>query len=240
MGKNKIRIGGVIMVKNNYKIRILKDGPYLVSGSVPLSEQRTVPFQKGQKCESGQEFPPKEEYALCRCGHSKNAPYCDGTHVKIDFNGTETASKEKYINMAETIEGPGLVLTDYEDLCSYARFCHQKKGGVWELTENSDDPEAKEVAIKEACECPAGRLVAWDKESGRAIETEFEPSIVILQDTEKEISGPIWVRGGIPIESADGTTYEIRNRVTLCRCGKSSNKPFCDGTHASFGYHDNK
>ncbi|HET8688843.1 MAG TPA: CDGSH iron-sulfur domain-containing protein [Methanosarcina sp.] len=39
------------------------------------------------------------------------------------------------------------------------------------------------------------------------------------------------MRGGIPIESADGKQYEIRNRVTLCRCGKSRNKPFCDGSH---------
>jgi CDGSH-type Zn-finger protein len=46
-----------------------------------------------------------------------------------------------------------------------------------------------------------------------------------------EFNGPIWVRGGIPIESAKDEIYEIRNRVTLCGCGRSSNKPFCDGTH---------
>ena len=42
--------------------------------------------------------------------------------------------------------------------------------------------------------------------------------------------GPLWVRGGIPVMSADGKPYAIRNRVTLCRCGKSGNKPFCDGS----------
>ena len=52
------------------------------------------------------------------------------------------------------------------------------------------------------------------------------------------MSGPIWVKGGIRIEGADGKSYEIRNRVTLCRCGQSSNKPFCDGTHASMHFHD--
>jgi len=31
--------------------------------------------------------------------------------------------------------------------------------------------------------------------------------------------------------SADGFVYEIRNRVTLCHCGYSGNKPFCDGSH---------
>ena len=37
---------------------------------------------------------------------------------------------------------------------------------------------------------------------------------------------------------ADGTTYETRNRVTLCRCGASKNKPLCDGSHGDVGFHD--
>ena len=52
------------------------------------------------------------------------------------------------------------------------------------------------------------------------------------------MSGPIWVRGGITVESADGREYEVRNRVTLCRCGQSSNKPFCDGSHVECSFHD--
>ena len=43
---------------------------------------------------------------------------------------------------------------------------------------------------------------------------------------------------GIQIESEDGTLYEVRNRVTLCRCGKSSNMPFCNGSHASIKFRD--
>jgi hypothetical protein len=73
--------------------------------------------------------------------------------------------------------------------------------------------------------------VVWDKKTGKAIEPELEKSIELIEDPAIGVSGPIWVRGGIPIESADGNTYEIRNRVTLCRCGKSSNKPFCDSSH---------
>jgi CDGSH-type Zn-finger protein len=45
------------------------------------------------------------------------------------------------------------------------------------------------------------------------------------------VSGPIWVRGGISVYSGQGMLYEVRNRVTLCRCGKSTNKPFCDSSH---------
>ena len=46
------------------------------------------------------------------------------------------------------------------------------------------------------------------------------------------------MRGGIRIESSDGEAYETRNRVTLCRCGLSENKPFCDGSHASAAFQD--
>ena len=79
--------------------------------------------------------------------------------------------------------------------------------------------------------CPSGRLVETTP-SGEDREPAFEPSIGVIRD------GPIWVRGGIPVESADGFTYEIRNRVTLCRCGHSSNKPFCDGSHSAVGFRD--
>lgn len=92
--------------------------------------------------------------------------------------------------------------------------------------------------VHEAGHCPAGRLVARDRTTGKAIEPHLEPSIGLVQDTAEGISGPIWVRGGIPVVAADGTTYEVRNRVTLCRCGASSNKPFCDGSHASTRFSD--
>jgi CDGSH-type Zn-finger protein len=47
------------------------------------------------------------------------------------------------------------------------------------------------------------------------------------------VNGPLWIRGGIPVAGADGREYEVRNRVTLCRCGRSNNKPLCDGSHAA-------
>jgi hypothetical protein len=85
----------------------------------------------------------------------------------------------------------------------------------------------------EAGHCPAGRLVVWDRATGEAIEPKFEPSIGLIEDTANKVSGPIWVRGGVPVVSVDGETYEVRNRITLCRCGRSANKPFCDGSHAA-------
>ncbi len=167
-------------------------------------------------------------------------PFCDGAHVHAHFDGTETASKEPFMKRARTIESHDLLLKDLEELCAFARFCHKKLGDVWNLTRSSDDPDRREEAIQAACDCPAGRLVVIDKDTKEAIEPEYEPSIVILQDPQRKCSGPIWVRGGIPIESSDGSAYEIRNRVTLCRCGNSNNKPFCDAMHVTTGFKENK
>jgi len=80
--------------------------------------------------------------------------------------------------------------------------------------------------------------VAWDKSTRQAVETELPVSIGLVEDPEQQCSGPLWLRGGIPVFAADGFEYEVRNRVTLCRCGASNNKPFCDGTHASIKFRD--
>lgn len=47
-----------------------------------------------------------ENFALCRCGRSQNAPYCDGAHVKVGFDGTETASRSPYREQSTLVEGP--------------------------------------------------------------------------------------------------------------------------------------
>ena len=101
-----------------------------------------------------------------------------------------------------------------------------------------DGSEARELAIREANHCPAGRLVVHDKKTGKVIEGPLKPSIGVVEDPALGCSGPLWVRGGITVESHDGVRYEKRNRVTLCRCGVSVNKPFCNGSHASIKFDD--
>lgn len=61
----------------------------------------------------------------------------------------------------------------------------------WNLTMNSDDPEAKKIAIEEAGDCPSGRLVAWDKKTGKEIEPEFGPSIGVVEDKQAGAIGPL-------------------------------------------------
>jgi CDGSH-type Zn-finger protein len=219
------------------KIKVLKDGPYLVTGGVPLAEELVKTGQDGEPegWEKGRVYPAAEHYALCRCGATKTPPFCDGSHLRIGFDGTETAGSDDYLSDAEKTEGPEIDLTWSATYCAVARFCH-RGGDTWTLAEQSDIPENRKLAVQESCDCPSGALVAWDKKTGRAIEPELEPSIGLIENREVGQSGPIWVKGGIPIESSGGTTYEIRNRVTLCRCGASQKKPFCDGSHISCAY----
>ncbi|WP_097651062.1 CDGSH iron-sulfur domain-containing protein [Candidatus Chloroploca asiatica] len=53
----------------------------------------------------------------------------------------------------------------------------------------------------------------------------------VLQTSRSATTRTRRVTGNILVERSDGQAVEIRNRMTLCRCGQSKNKPFCDGTH---------
>jgi CDGSH-type Zn-finger protein len=218
--------------QKNCRIKVSKNGPYIVEGSVPISEQIIIADAEGTALEwrEGKKYAQKDTCALCRCGQSKNKPYCDGSHIRVNFNGSESATDEPCLKRAKELDGPNLKLADVEDLCASARFCH-RAGGIWKLVPQSSEPEAKKIAIEEACDCPSGRLILYDKETNQVKEPKCTPCIGIIEDPQIGGGGPIRVQGGIPIESADGKTYEVRNRMTLCRCGKSQNKPFCDSSH---------
>lgn len=223
--------------KTDARIVVSKNGPYLVSGNVPLAKQIIATDGEGgsESWQEGGSFPLKAKYALCRCGRSGNKPFCDGTHAKVAFDGTETASREPYLSQAKVFDGPALRLTDADALCAFGRFC-DPHGGVWREVARTNDPTVRETFLTQVKNCPAGRLVAWDKATGQAIEPELPVSIGVVEDPEEQCSGPLWVRGGISVVSGGGFQYEVRNRATLCRCGHSENKPFCDGTHASIKF----
>ncbi len=217
--------------EDRFKIKVTVNGPYIVSGGIPLSAQRIILDAKGECLEwkETRQYPGKQVYSLCRCGQSKNLPFCDGTHTEIHFDGTETAGHKSYLDLCKLYTGPALDLEDAKLLCAHAEFC-DRSGGIWKLIERSNDPETRKIAIEEGCNCPSGRLVVLDKE-GKAIEPVLGPSIGVVEASDGKFIGPLWVRGGIPIWSAKGEQYEIRNRVTLCGCGRSLNKPFCDSAH---------
>jgi len=220
------------------RISVTKNGPYLLRGPVPLTVESIVVDSDGEseswRVES--HLADRESCGLCRCGQSENKPLCDGSHAMAGFDGTETASRESFEMSAEIIEGARHDLADNKALCADARFCH-RSGKLWNRIHDDSD-EAAAVASEEAELCPSGRYVVIEKGSRVFVEPELAPSVAFVQDTGTAVSGPIWVRGGIEVVSADGQSYEVRNRVTLCRCGQSKNKPFCDGSHIECGFHD--
>jgi CDGSH-type Zn-finger protein len=228
-------------IKVEVKVVVSKNGPYLVTGDIPLAKQTIVADPQGgsQDWKESDPYPAQASYALCRCGQSKSKPFCDGSHSKIKFDGTETASREPYRAQAQVQEGPALALTDAEALCAFARFC-DPNGQIWNQVERTDDSKVRAMFVRQVNNCPSGRLVAWERSSGKPIEPALPLSIGVVEDPVEKVSGPLWLRGGIPLVAADGFSYEIRNRVTVCRCGASQNKPFCDGSHAAVKFNDTK
>jgi len=218
-------------------ITITENGPYVVAGPLSLSEQAIGVDAAGDSVswEQLSAYETDDRYALCRCGHSANKPFCDGSHARVGFDGTETASRRTFEQDAELIDGPTMELADDRPLCAFARFC-DGHGGIWKLIGETDRPGERQLVEHHATHCPSGRLVVRDKQRDTVLEPDLDRSIVLIEDPQQNASGPIWVRGRVTIASADGFAYEQRNRVTLCRCGESSNKPFCDGTHAHIGF----
>jgi len=219
-------------------VEVTANGPYIVRGSPPLHVQTIMRNAEGQSWtyKQGKAFPAKDGTALCRCGLSKKKPYCDGSHARADVDLKETATFEPMLDGATEIDGPRYSLTDNEAYCAFARFCDNGER-IW----NEIQMEGKtheELAVYMAHQCPAGRLLVWDRAAGVPIENPLPVSLSLLEDPAQDVSGPLVLRGGIRVQSASGESYEVRNRQALCRCGASSNKPFCDGTHASMGFKD--
>ena len=145
------------------KVTITKNGPYLVEGSVPLATQTITTNAEGESVTwlEGEPIDARSSYALCRCGQSASKPFCDGTHQRKGFDGTETASRAPYLDDAQRQSGPTLDLTDNESLCAFARFC-DPAGQIWNLVEEEGE-QAASLTAREAGLCPSGRLVAWDR-----------------------------------------------------------------------------
>ncbi|MDR0854548.1 MAG: CDGSH iron-sulfur domain-containing protein [Clostridiales Family XIII bacterium] len=226
------------MAQTRKKIQVLVDGPYIVTGGVPLFDETIVPDEDGNgldyKKTKDYEIADGQQYALCRCGQSENKPFCDGTHAKVGFDGKETANMDCYADSVKIYprrDGKeDLQLMDRKDLCAVARFCDRFEN-CWHLVLNctEDTPEKEEEAIYQAQRCPSGRITV--RRNGVELEPELDREITLLEDVFQGFNGPIYVKGGITVVSEDGTEYEIRNRRTLCRCGQSKNMPFCDSSH---------
>ena len=211
------------------------DGPYRVEGEPPpLLRTAMVETEFGEPTawDEGPSFVTRPGMELCRCGGSGRKPFCDGSHERNGFDGTEVADRTPSSARREAWEGDGVVMTDDRSFCAQAGFCGDRFTNVWEMIDGTTDPEVRERLMGMVQRCPSGRLAYSVPPVDDDLEPSFEPSVGV------EPNGPLWVRGGIPIVSEGGEPYEVRNRQTLCRCGRSRNKPFCDGMHKVVGFTD--
>lgn len=148
---------------------------------------------------------------------------------------TPTASTSKIapptsiVDGAEIVEGEALQLTFSGKLCIHSRFCVTGAPKVFLANVQGpwihpDDMDAEEL-MAVARECPSGAIQYRRKDGGRE---EQAPPVNLIAVRE---AGPYAFRGELSIDGKP-----IGYRATLCRCGASKNKPFCDGSHHDAGF----
>lgn len=213
-------------------IEITEDGPYTVRG-LPVVRTAQVETEFGEPIAWAPDQPLEhgKTVRLCRCGGSATKPFCDDSHLTNGFDGTETADRGAYADRRYPYEGEGLTLEDDFSFCTQAGYCGDRFENVWAMIERAADPEVRERIRGMARLCPSGRI-RTRLPGAEPDEPELEPSVAAITD------GALWARGGVQVIAADGTSYEVRNRQSLCRCGASKNKPFCDGMHKRIGFAD--
>lgn len=221
------------------KIVIQENGPYSVEGDVQLSRKSQVVSEHGEPLtwRKDTELEGGDGYALCRCGHSGNKPFCDGSHAEVGFDGTETAPTAPTKERQKVFEGKGIVVKRDYEICSASGFCGNRFTTVEKMMADEDESTVRAQIIAMIERCPSGSFTYSLKDDEEDIEPDLPAEIAVCADMTDEgaVIGPLWVTGGIEIERSDGKPLETRNRVTLCRCGQSSSKPFCDGTHRDLG-----
>jgi len=197
------------------------DGPYLVIDLEKFSNQNG-PIET------------KKTIALCRCGGSANKPFCDGTHSKIGFSSAKL--EDRVEDKRENYEGEQITIHDNRGICAHAGRCTDGLATVFRLLQEpwidpnaSDSREISGVISK----CPSGAL-SYSADGVEHRDREGETAIFVAPN------GPYLVSGGpelIETSRAEGASTE---HFTLCRCGGSKNKPFCDGTHWHIQFKDDK
>ena len=218
------------MAEQPVTVSVRPDGPYIVSGSAPLRVRSAVVSEHGEPLTWRSEEVTEQNpvYALCRCGESSRKPYCDGTHGKVGFDGTETAPADSFQERCADLGGTGIEVFDDRSICVHAGFCGNRISNVWKMTPGTDDSVVRSQVMAMIERCPSGALSYTV--DGAEIEPALPVEISVITD------GPLWLTGGIRVERSDGEPFEVRNRVTLCRCGHSARKPLCDGSHKKVGF----
>ncbi len=200
------------------EIRVSKNGPLVVEGLEEILGQQ------------GEALASSERVALCRCGKSRSKPFCDGSHAKVGFQDSKHPGRLP--DHIDDHQGRKITIHDNRGVCSHAGFCTDRLKEVFRTgVEPWIDPDgaAVEKIVETIRMCPSGAL-SYTIEEERHTEFEKHPSLQLAED------GPISVKGGIRLVDVDTGQGASDEHYTLCRCGGSKNKPFCDGSHWYIGF----
>jgi uncharacterized Fe-S cluster protein YjdI len=121
--------------------------------------------------------------------------------------------------------------------CIHSKICWTNLSSVFDPRKrpwvNIEGAETDAI-MAQVEKCPSGALSFYRNT------TEQTETADVNVDTVIEVmeNGPLLIYGNITVKKKDGTE-EKKNRTTaLCRCGASSNKPYCDGAHVKIGFKD--
>ncbi len=190
----------------------------------PLVARNIASMRDGE----GRDIATKPIMALCRCGHSANKPFCDGTHNKIGFDSSPgtPAGPDRLFEYA----GREVTVTYNARLCSHAARCAALAPQVFDPAQKPwvqpDKGSPGEIRAVIAA-CPSGALALAGPQHLFAERAEIT--------VEKH--GPYWVEGP-QVEAPPPGKGATAGKVVLCRCGLSGNKPYCDGSHREAGWKD--
>jgi len=219
------------------KIIVATNGPYKIEGDLPLVHKTQIVSEYGEPLtwQKNETLHPAEQpYFLCRCGHSTDKPFCSGAHKISGFDGTETADSGSTAERQETYPGgTGIVVKSDATLCTESGFCGTRFEHISRMVSESADTQVRAQMMRMIEHCPSGSLTYSIKAGEADIEPDLPEQVAVTTEITSDgpIDGPLWVTGNIPVERSDGKPLETRNRVTLCSCGLSGNKPLCDCSH---------
>ena len=220
-------------LKEKPKILLLPNGPYYL-----LNDMEPKVVENLQNSE-GQPLSTLRGVALCRCGASKNKPFCDGTHGTIGFSSENKTQDNSPIikDKRKNYVGKEITIHDNRKICSHAAECVNNLPSVFKFNARpwiNPDAADKQQIINTIKKCPSGAL-GYSIDEVEYKDQERMSMVTVSKDGPYTITGVIDLIGD-NIQFAEGFSKE---HYTLCRCGASNNKPFCDGMHITINFKDN-
>jgi CDGSH-type Zn-finger protein len=194
------------------------NGPYLLSDA----ESHSVENLQNSR---GDAYSRVSQTALCRCGGSQTKPFCDGTHMTNNFSSKKEPDRQP--DKRDNYVGKTITIHDNRGICAHSGICSDGLPLVFRLKrEPWIDPDAADAkAVMDIImKCPSGAL-SYSIDGVEYRPAERKPMVTVIPD------GPYSVTGGVELTGeprGDGASEE---HFTLCRCGGSKNKPFCNGRH---------